>query len=788
MSDLLAKLLGIERFSLADPDVRFEFAHAPPAWAWVFILGAVVGFALWAYWRLSVASRARAALSVLRALLLLLIVVLICGPQFTRQTSRTEKDWVIVLADRSMSMQVRDAPGRRTRDEQLSGAIAQSWPVWSQLRQERNVLFMGFDAGAYELRTTGGDAGAPLGIALGEASGARTSLSRAIEQALRRVAGRPVAGIVVLSDGRSTEPASKGLVRQLESRRIPVLAVPLGSESGVIDLAVARVEAPSAAFVDDVVPVVVTIEARGGGRWPEGVLELVDADSGAVLDTRELPAGDVPESGARLTLTNRPKSPGTVRWSVRLALRDEDLSRENDQAQLQLELVGRPIRVVYFDGYPRWEYRYLKNLLLRERSVRSSSLLLASDKRYIQEGSDVLDVLPRSFDDWAGFDVIVMGDLSPALFGEEQLRAIRRHVAERGAGLLWIAGQGSTPAAWRTTPLGDLLPLAIRASQEGETSGRIGPASWLEPVVMARAPAAERLGVLQLGDDPGEPWPAVLVDHSAGWPILRWAQRVEPAALKPTAEVLAVARTEGDTPREAPLVVTMRYGAGRVVYVGTDEIWRYRYARGEALPERFYVPLLRLLARETLGRSGKAATLEVSPDSALVDQPVQVMVRLLDQTLAERRPGNIGVRVTPPQGPGVDLVLRPEGAGEAGGLATVFTARFQAGEPGEYLLGGADPVLLGLDLQAKLKVGARDEEMRLPQADHAALRALAEGSGGRVIPADRIGEAGTLLPNRSLTVLGTPEVETLWDKWIVWVGLMLLACAEWVGRRVVKLP
>jgi len=236
----------------------------------------------------------------------------------------------------------------------------------------------------------------------------------------------------------------------------------------------------------------------------------------------------------------------------------------------------------------------------------------------------------------------------------------------------------------------------------------------------------------------------------------------------------------------------MRYGAGRVVYVGTDEIWRWRYGQGETLPERFYLPLVRLLARESIGRLGRPALLETSPRLAVVDQPVRVTVTLLDQALLRAAPRNVSVRVAPAQasrsGPSaVDLTLVPlAGAGPA-----VFEASFIPSEPGRYTLAAIDALLADLNLSADLDVSPPDDERRFAHADHALLAGLADQTQGRVLAEAEVALLGQadagLVPIRHLRLLGAPEVETLWDRPIVLAALVLLLSAEWAGRRLIKL-
>lgn len=812
MNELLDQLLQLKNLSTGGEGVEWRFAHNAPAWLWAFGIAACALIAGWSYWKLLGAKAARVTLATLRTLTLVLVMVLIAGPELVRPNERTERDWVVVMADRSASMTVADVPpldgeqaggARRTREDQLNATLQQNWPMLRTLATQRNVLFLGFDAGASELRVIGGDSPGdpPAGLDLRSPVGQRTLLSQSIEQALRRVAARPVAGIVLLSDGRSADQPGRSLLRQLEARQVPIFAVPLGSTQGIADLSVRRVEAPTAAFVGDIVPVSVDV-ARSGAAEANGVgggqvrVQLVDAVTGRVMDERSatFEAADA-QSLARVTLNAKPESGGGANWIVRIVPETPDLSADNNQSPLRIELVDRPVRVAYFDGYPRWENRYLKNLLLREKSIRSSSLILASDRRFIQEGSDILPALPRSASEWAPFDVIIMGDLRPGLFTEEQLQQLRALVAERGAGLLWIGGSGSTPGAWAGTPLADLLPFTLRSRSGIGAGGGSGVEPWLEPVLLAPGPASSRFGVMRLGESVDEPWPATLTNPDLGWNALRWAQRIEPTSLKPAAEVLTLAMpirggqgSQSATP--TPLVMTMRYGAGRVVYVATDEIWRLRYARGETLPERFWIPLIRLLARESIGRSGKPAVIEATPQRAQVDQPVQVTVSLLDQSLVESRPDALTLRVKPAGSTsgsgGVELRLRAQEE-EGGAMIRTFTGSFVPTDPGSFTIEPSDAIFAALDISAPLEVFLPEDELRTPQTDHPALAALAQASGGQVLAAEDLSRLPDLLPNRQVSIAGTPDVETLWDKPVVWVVLMLLLGLEWVGRRLIKL-
>jgi len=783
MNDFLARVFDLETLQFGAENVRLGFERPMPGWAWFGLIAGGALFAFWSYSRLNGPVVARAALATVRAMLLALLLVLLAGPQLVERTETTEQDWVLVLVDRSASMTVADATqgadARAQRDEQLRALLDDSWPTWAQMAAERTIVWLGFDTGAYEL-----PADAAGGLELGAPDGRRTDLAGALDQALRKAAARPLAGVVVFSDGRSVDEPSRAALRRLQAERVPVHVLPLGSSEPIADFAVRRIEAPRSAFVDDITPVRALVERLGEGAGG-ATLRLVDADTGIVLDERRLESADFTGGAVEVALTHRAVDAGEVQWRVEIVPDREDLIPGNNQALARVELVDRPLRVLYVDGYPRWEQRYLKNLLIRERSVLSSNLLLAPNRRYLQEGDVELQRLPVSIEEWAEYDVVVLGDVSPEVFSSAQLDNLREHIATRGAGLLWIGGQGSTPSAWRSGPLADLLP--FNGAAESVTPSARG-------VIVEPAVTSEAAGVLRLGDTIEDQWPSALRDPSSGWSVLRWSQRIEPASLKPAATPLAWAVVAEDAGTDGadiwPLVVSMRYGAGRTVYVGTDEIWRWRYGQGELLPERFWLQIVRLLGRESLSRSGRAAALVITPRRAEIGQPVRVAVELLDQSLVDAAPGSIQVRLTrrPEAGEdpdaltgAIDLTLRPEQRG-----SRVYAATWLPNEPGVWRAEVEESLLAGLDLTDETVVSHPDDELRSPETDHPLLARLASQTGGVVLGAGDLDQLPTLLPNRRQRIINE-QTEPLWDSPPALGLLLLLLTVEWVGRRLVRL-
>jgi len=794
VNDLLNTIFGLgagpeaERaLGFGSPNAELTFVHPLPAWAIVLILVAAASAVWWSYRGLPGPRLSRVGLTVLRFLALTTLLLVAMGPMIEQTTIRTEPDWAMVLLDRSGSLDTRDVVEPDTgaltaRREQAGAMLDRGREAWDALGDEKQLVWMGFSERARVLSR----GPTPEPTVLARTPGTTTRLGEAIEAALDEAAARPVSGLVIASDGRSFDPIEPELLNRLTSAQIPIFAVPLGSGEPVQDLRIAQVEHPDAVFGEDIVPVRVRLGSAGftpaelaasGAR-----VELVDHATGRVLDSapiepRHLDAGGG-EPGEWVSLRHTPDASGQRRFDVRIALSEAgmraDLNTTNNQAPVRLTVVDRPLRVLYVDGYPRWEHRYLKNLLLREESIVSSSLLLSASRRYIQEGDELIASIPSTLEGWEPFDVVILGDVRAGMFSPTQLSSLLAHIATRGAGVLWVAGPSATPSGWLETDLASLLPMRPDAGGSQPTTG-----VWEQPVTMTASEEAARLGVLGLGED-GAGWSPRLSDPQTGWSRLQWALQLDESSFKPGVSVLATARPVDDGD-QAPIVTLMRYGAGRSALVGTDEIWRWRYGRGEDLPERFWLPLIRVLGRGTVERRAAPASLSVSPQSPEPGTPAQVTLRLFDQATIDTTPGQVTLVIESVSAADEPALVTLRGSGD------IRTGTWVPEQPGGYTISpqGLDLALAQVRTQAQ--VLNRSDEQRLLDTDHQLLASLAEQTGGRVVVPGDFGSIPGLLPNRTRTIASPPRQASLWDRPVVLILLIVLLTGEWVGRRILRL-
>ncbi len=793
MNELLNRIFGLgsgeQSLGFGSTDAELSFVHSLPAWVIALVVGAIVFGVWWSYRALPGGRMARAAIGAMRALALVILFVLALGPMIEQTTIRTEQDWAMVLLDRSRSMGTQDAYGTdnslMTRDEQLGQMLSIAGEQWDTLAAEKQMVWMGFGDRA----STIGMGTMPSVDTMPKAISQSTNLASAIRHALVEAAARPLSSIVIVSDGRSFDSVDAELINTLKSAQIPIFAVALGSDEPMRDIGIARVEYPQAVFADDLVPIRVLLSSTGMTSDDLATnrlrVELLDHATGEVIDSSAIEALHIEslvdtEDGERaqwVTLSHTPDSMGEREYDIVIASNNPqtiDLNASNDQSSIRMRVVDRPMRVLYIDGYPRWEHRYLKNLLLRERSITSSSMLLASSRRYVQEGDELIAVLPTTLEEWEPFDVVILGDVRPQLFSDQQLESLLEHVTIHGAGVLWIAGPSSTPVGWLDSPMSALLPMYRDA---GGSQGAIH--AWDSPVTMRSTSEADRIGVLGLNDE-RTGWFDRLNDPDTGWSKLQWALNLDATSFKPGVSVLANAQSVTGQ-EESPIITMMRYGAGRSIFVGTDEIWRWRYGRGEDLPERFWLPMIRTLGRGTVDRRAASADLRISPTNPMPGKPAQITLRLFDQAHIDTLPDEIRVTLDPTSA--IDepstVVLRGSGDTRIG--------TWIPDQPGAYRasLAGLNIELSQIATNTRVLDGS--DEQRTLDTDHGLLARLANETGGKVLSPAEFDTIPDLMPNRTRTIASLPKQASLWDRPIVLLILVLLLTGEWIGRRILRL-
>lgn len=709
----------------------------------------------------------RATLAGLRLVTVALILAMLSEAVFSG--SRDGKPRFTVLMDRSASMTRSDIGERgTTRLDAARGVLLDKEGALLRRLDRTYDLSVELIDGVTALAARGGDeAIAALADGAQSPEGDRTAsrLGDHLAAAVESSAGATPQGLLLLTDGQVT--AGRSLAEAAEAARrggVPLYVVGLGSDKAPPEARLADLVADDAAFVDDLVAFRASLSTRGLAGRPVRVELFREGVATPVATETVTPGADDRPEGVEVRLVDRPTSPGEFRYTLRAspppAGRDDEAATAAELTHT-LRVRDDKVRVLLAAGYPGYEFRYLKQLLERDETVRVATFLQEADPEYVAEDLTATPQMPVRLEALAEFDVLVLVDLDPTLLPRSLWEEVGKFVSERGGGLVLAAGPRSLPVAYRGREA--FAALAPTEVEKAATGG------WHEPVGFAvlPTPLGRRSAAMELGDTSQETetiW--------RGLPPLYWRGDVGPP--KPAAQVLAVhpgALLDGGGP--APLIASHYYGAGRVILHAIDGTYRWRFRVGDVYFARYWVQTLRSLARSK--RPEGAASLEIASDRKRYEPGDPVRLRMRDE-----RPGRIAAtpQVVVLQSPGrperrVELV-----AGGAGGRSEA-TVRDLA--PGRYRAiladAGAPPVVAEFEVLAPLGEDAR------PELNRDGLRAAAERSRGAYLDYAEADRLGDMIPaGRPTAIEALPPYE-LWNRWPILAAITACLTLEWVLRK-----
>lgn len=769
----------------------FRLLDVPELWIVVFVLLPLCAIVAWiGYGREALPPRARALLAGLRFCALVLLLCVLFRPVFVQKREEIKQAEVLVLVDDSASMHRRDAYAGDDKQRAALSALANRQAESSMRVElaratlEREILpelkQRGYAPHLYRFADTL-EAVEDLSTLSGR--GHATHLGSALQQALAGHRGRHVTGVVIVSDGRSN-----GGVSPLEAARgagaagTPVHTLVVGDARPERNIVVELAEAPPSVLDGDEIEVSARVLGRGtpGGATARVILEeLSDNREPRPLDEKEC---ELREDGERVVLFAPPNTSDQRvderRFRISVPPLPDETLRDDNAVEFSVHIAPEKIRVLYVDAYPRYEYRFLHTLLQRSDSnVVVQCYLLSATPDFLQEstrGVPSLTSVPTGRKELLdGYDVIILGDVNPYAISpdparcEEFLSSLHEFV-ERGGGLVFIAGEYDNPRSYVGTPVEEILPVILdrsgMASFESDTTKAFhprleDPANPHEVVRLTQDPKVNR----ELWEDEGG-----LSGFYWFFPVLR---------AKPGSQVLLRHPTAENSHGRYPLLVTGYFPAGRTLFLGVDETWRWRFRYGDRYHERFWRNAIRWVALGRLKSGDRRVQLDSLRTRYNLDERVSLEARVLDEDYRpSERPAQTA-RLSQPEGATSEIKLNlvPDRPG-------LYRASFDVERPGLY------SVWIESDGQ---RVASTDFEVVLPSRENAdpspdptTLQAIASMSGGRALDLAHAKDLlGAFPGHEERREPISSELRDAWDNWGTLLFALALLSGEWILRK-----
>ncbi len=640
------------------------------------------------------------------------------------------------------------------------------------------------------------------------ASGSQSRIGDAIRNVLADHDPATLAGIVLLSDGQSNG-GTETSVAVASARRSEVAIYPLGlgSSDAPINVRVVDLDAPRRVYPGDKFAITAVLQASGP-RPIEVEVQLLDglddpdrnaADSS---DSVVVPPGDVIDtqtvqvkSDGSLTAIRfelEPESVGRRRLAIRVVAPPEDQNERDDLRDARYEVVSRKLRVMAVAGGPTREYRFVRNLMFRDNSIELDAWLQTGQPGMSQDADRLLQSFPNTAEELFQYDVIAMFDPNWTAITLEQLDLLDRWLTQQAGGLIIVAGPVYHPqwSRLRTDPrvprISGFFPVNLSTRGPLLTSGRQGGEL---PWPLEFTPEARRAEFLWIADDPETSFQA-WQDFEGVYDYVdarnpKAGAKVYAYFSDPTTEV------GGSLP---VYLASQFYGAGRVYFQGSGEMWRLRGA-SDAYFDSYYTKLVRWVSEGRLLRDSTRGVLLVDSSKAMVGDTITVRAVLTDEQFEPLDLPEVPAKLLAPGGRIEDIRLLPlQGEPRAG----TYGGRFVVREAGSYeirlTLGDAlNEQVLRQNVQVRLPT----IELERPKRNDEDLTQFASMTGGQYIavdeatPDDRVKDQliARLRPQPQTTVLpGTPDIDfgARRNAVLMWLIATMLTM-EWVTRRLHRL-
>ncbi|MBN9123076.1 MAG: VWA domain-containing protein, partial [Planctomycetes bacterium] len=781
-----------------------------------------VALAAGAYWleRRAAGGAARVAVPALLRTATFLVALFVVLGQTQLRFDREGLPEVVILLDTSASMAKADEfkdPAVRARAEELAGTthlshvnrlrlaqmlLTRKGADWlDRLLKEKQVKvhLYAVDRDKRTLAAIEEEAQLADGRAAIEQlkpEGTGSHLGDGVERVLKDFRGSSLAALIMFTDGVTTAGDTlPQAARAASLDGVPLFLVGVGDTWEPPDLGLVDFRGDEVIGRGDRAVFEVRLTARGAvpaapttvflkEKMPDGRLE----DRGQKTVTPD-PSGNPvtvtvdhtpTEAGERTFVLVVPAAPG------------ETNTRNNQLERTVLVTESRKIRVLYVEGYPRYDFRFVKVMLEREsdksiggKSVEVQVVLLDASKGWAETDRSAFRGEFPTRTELFNFDVVILGDVDPKQIGGPRAAVAQRDlvdfVKEKGGGLLFLCGEHGTPAAYADTLLAEVLPVVPREAPTARRPPEEQPLT--EEYQPALTPAGRIHPLFRFSADEAE--------SARIWgnlrPLYWYAKNYR---RKPLTGVLAVHPTrpaEGG-PRDElhPLVVQQFVGAGPVLFVGLDDTWRWRFRSDEEHFDRFWMQAVRVLARSRVRRPEVRVR---DKTEFRRDEKVTVEVRF---PVEAPPPGDGPVRVSVVRAPLANADGTP-GAGptetsslelKRKGQTVEFEATLARAPEGEYRFELTDPDLPGSRPSATARVLPPMTETERTELNRADLVQAATISGGGFYTLATADDVFNDLKNLQRVPLNQPcPPVPLWNSPALYTLLTLLLMAEWLLRK-----
>jgi uncharacterized membrane protein len=724
-----------------------------PIWLLILAIVAAAAGLGWVVWRRAgsgrVAGARSAAVWVLQTLLASVLLLMLWHPALSVATLRPQQNIVAVVVDDSASMAQADEAGGATRRAAAINVLNSG--LINSLREKFQVRL--YRLGDHLDRV---DKLEQLNSSL-----PATHIGDALKQVVADAASLPIGAVVLVSDGGDNSGGvDLETVSEIRRQRIPIHTIGFGKEHAAHDVEISDVQVPARALPDSRLSAIVSFHQNGYAGQKAKL--TVKEDSKIVAQQFVTLKKDGQEQSESLLFNAGTAGVKSIETSID-PLPGEESAKNNLVTRL-VNVDARKPRILYMEGEPRWEFKFLRRAVEDDRTIDLVTILRTTQNKIYRQGianpDELKDGFPTKVEELFGFDGLIIGSVDAPYLTPGQQTLIKDFADRRGGGILFLGGKDAlADGGWKQSADVELLPTIL--PDRKDTFVRVGA------TVELTAPGRDSL-ITRLVEDP-----AKNVERWKSLPYLMNFQDV--GQPKPGAVVLVDAKPT--TGGRVPTLVTQNFGRGRTAIFATGGSWRWRMLQplSDKSHEMFYQQLLRWLVSDTPRKVITSTPKPLVSD----DSHVSLRAEVRDRTYLPASDAKTEAHILGPDGIAEAVEMRPDPI-EAG----VYTADWTTPKPGSYLVevvanrGGEE---LGRDTMTIRREDGVAENFHIQQ-NRELLEKLSSETGGKYYTPQDASKLGKDI-SYSDAGITVRETRDLWDMPIVFLLLLSLRAGEWLLRR-----
>jgi uncharacterized membrane protein len=704
--------------------------------------------------------RDRVVLTALRMGALALVLFCLLRPTLIVRAAVPQQNVVAVLLDDSRSMQIPDWKGQARGEFLRQEFGAADRPLLKSLSDRFLVRTFRFSSTAGRLNSVN-----DLKFA-----GSQTRLGTALQGARDELAGLPVAGVVLVSDGADTSDASlTEALLGMKAEKLPVFTVGVGSSALVRDIQIDRVSTPRTVLKNASLLVDVVVTQTG---YPGKTVSVDVEDEGRIVGSQQVtfPSDGSPAT-ARVRATASEAGPRTFKFKV--TPQSDEVVAQNNVRDALIDVRDNREKILYFEGEPRFEMKFLRRAIVDDKNLQVVALQRTADNKFLRIEVDNPDELlggfPKTREELFSYRGLIIGSVEAGAFTGDQLQMIADFVDRRGGGLLMLGGARSFgEGGYGGTPVADALPLTIDAKTRAS-----------DPAALARLKIAPTRA--------GESHASTQIAQSEAASLARWRDLPQVtsvnAPLTPKAGATVLLSGTDERGRTQPVLTWQQYGRGKAVALTLQDTWQWQMHASISLEDQTHENYWRQMLRWLVDGVPGVVDVRAAADRVEPGEAVTIEATVVDPTYVELNDATVLAHVVRPGGSTTDVQL--QWTGERDGQ---YRGTFVSSEAGSYEVAvdaSRNAKVLGSG-KIYVRAGASDAEYFDPTMHEGPLRRIAEETGGRFYTPDTVAGIAEDVRYAGRGVTSVEERE-LWNMPIILIALMGIICAEWGYRRAVGL-